>query len=68
MIINNKLNIIIDIKGGYSVNGSGADCKSVAYGSVGSSPTPLIIWGRSSMGERLFCKQKVEGSSPFDSI
>lgn len=41
-IINNKLNIIIDIKGGYSVNGSGADCKSVAYGSVGSSPTPLI--------------------------
>jgi hypothetical protein len=60
---------------GYPVNGSGADCKSAAYGSVGSTPTPCKVlegeylmtkkWIEDYYGRPGYSKRKIKGEEPL---
>lgn len=61
----------------YAVCGSGADCKSVVKDSLGSTPRGGTKYADvakladardfSSVGEHLFCEQRVMGSNPIGS-
>lgn len=54
--------------GGYTVGVAGQTVNLLPSGSGGSTPSPPTLFGGlAQLGERLFCKQKVTGSSPVSS-